>query len=680
MRNRDYKGNEWLEEERKQATFDIESLSILLDEGKDCHEFKQRFMELMERDPVFQHVDKYDQSLDENRKQSLEKALRVNELYRLLLPKQTENEALYYKYRRHAWRLLALSDPSFATKYGVHDMLFKGAILSQAHSELQAEYLPLIETYKVYGCFAMTELGHGSNLRGIETTATFNQSTDEFIIHSPSKMATKWWIGGAGQTATHAVVFAQLIIGERSYGPHFFLVQLRDLHTQMPLPGISIGDIGKKMGRDGVDNGFIMFTQVRIPRNHMLMKWAKVSSDGKYSKPPLPQLSYIPILNGRIEVTSQSGYDLQRAATIAVRYACIRRQFKPEHSKNEQEKELKIMDYQTHQYRVLPWLATAYAIHFTSLRTLYMYERVSHDLNNGRVTATFNDLHSITAGLKAASTWLAYKGIDSCRTSLAGHGYSQYSGLPQLYQDFAVMVTWEGENFVMALQTSRYLIKAYQRLLKKSGQLPQDSTISYLNNASSLLQSFCKATQISDFLDTDTQVHAFRYKATRLIHQTSMRLQHEIQVNKKTSDEAWNACLVDLISCSQAHCHLYMLESFIQVIESINNNESLKQVLKYVCDLFALYLLDQEDKTSLLTSHPLSNKPYLSEKQAEMLSEQLRKTMLIVRKEAVALVDAFNLSDYIINSPFGRYDGMIYDHYFNRVLQSPINQLLKSRL
>jgi acyl-CoA oxidase len=51
--------------------------------------------------------------------------------------------------------------------------------------------------------FAVTEMGHGSNLRGIETTAIYNRESDSFTIHSPTETSTKWWIGGAGQTATH---------------------------------------------------------------------------------------------------------------------------------------------------------------------------------------------------------------------------------------------------------------------------------------------------------------------------------------------------------------------------------------------------------------------------------------------------------------------------------------------
>lgn len=113
----------------------------------------------------------------------------------------------------------------------------------------------------------MTELGHGSNVPGLETTATFDEAADHFVIHTPTLTATKvkkhsqkkkkvksltklqWWIGGAAHSATHAAVFAQLIVKGKRYGTKCFVVPLRDPKTYNTLPGITIGDIGKKMVR-----------------------------------------------------------------------------------------------------------------------------------------------------------------------------------------------------------------------------------------------------------------------------------------------------------------------------------------------------------------------------------------------------------------------------------------------
>ena len=77
---------------------------------------------------------------------------------------------------------------------------------------------------EMVGCYCQTELGHGSNVAGLETTATFDPKTDEFVIHSPTLTSTKMWPGGMGKWANFAVAFARLIVEENDYGVQPFLV------------------------------------------------------------------------------------------------------------------------------------------------------------------------------------------------------------------------------------------------------------------------------------------------------------------------------------------------------------------------------------------------------------------------------------------------------------------------
>ncbi|CAB4445582.1 unnamed protein product [Rhizophagus irregularis] len=127
-----------------------------------------------------------------------------------------------------------------------------------SHEQLE-KWIPLAKDYAIFGCYAQTELGHGSNVRRLETTATYIHETDEFDIHSPTLTSTKWWPGGLARTSTHAVIFARLIIDGKDYGVHSFVVQLRG-ENHKPLPGIDVGDIGPKFGFNNIDNGFLRFT------------------------------------------------------------------------------------------------------------------------------------------------------------------------------------------------------------------------------------------------------------------------------------------------------------------------------------------------------------------------------------------------------------------------------------
>lgn len=264
----------------------------------------------------------------------------------------------------------------------------------------------------IIGCFAMTELGHGSNVAGLETTATFDASSDEFVIHTPTLTATKWWIGGAAQSATHSTVYAQLIVNGKRYGVKPFVVQLRDPATFRLLPGVVIGDIGAKMGRHGTDNGWIQFTNVRIPRSHMLMKYTKVKRNGSVIEPPMQQLAYGSLITGRVSMVVDSGNASKKALTIALRYAAVRRQF----GGSDSTPETKILDYVIHQHRLIPLVAQTFAMHFTGVEVNNLYQGLMtkmetlkpNDPNISGVLDSLKEMHGSAAGLKPFCTCLSY--------------------------------------------------------------------------------------------------------------------------------------------------------------------------------------------------------------------------------------------------------------------------------
>ena len=168
-------------------------------------------------------------------------------------------------------------DLNTVTKLGVHYSLYLKTIERLGTSELHNKFYERACEFKDFGCFALTELMHGSNVKGLLTEAHYDHNTKELVIHSPSKDAIKFWIGGAGKTSNMSIVWAQLYIKDKCYGVHAIVVPLRDDKTHKVLPGISIGDCGPKFGLNAVDNGFIEFNRFRVPVANLLNKVSGIS-------------------------------------------------------------------------------------------------------------------------------------------------------------------------------------------------------------------------------------------------------------------------------------------------------------------------------------------------------------------------------------------------------------------
>lgn len=165
----------------------------------------------------------------------------------------------------------------------VHFVMFLPGLMGHGNGNQQAHWMGRAWNGEILGTYAQTELGHGTYVRGLETTATFDPKTQEFVLHSPTLTSYKWWPGGLGHSSNYAIVMAQLHSKGECHGVQPFLVQLRDEETHMPLPGIEIGEIGTKLGFNSVNNGFLGFKNYRIPRDNMLMKNSKITEVRHFS-------------------------------------------------------------------------------------------------------------------------------------------------------------------------------------------------------------------------------------------------------------------------------------------------------------------------------------------------------------------------------------------------------------
>ena len=138
--------------------------------------------------------------------------------------------------------------------------------------------------------------------------------------------SVKFWPGGAAYSCNFAIVMAKLVIDGQEHGIHAFLVQLRSLEDHSVMPNLELGDIGKKFGFESHDNAYIKFNQLRIPRLHMLMRFARVTPEGKFERLRSEVLMYAAMLLMRGTVCLLGSFYWTISTTIAIRYSCVRRQ------------------------------------------------------------------------------------------------------------------------------------------------------------------------------------------------------------------------------------------------------------------------------------------------------------------------------------------------------------------
>ena len=523
---------------------------------------------------------------------------------------------------------LAYGDISLLIKFGVQFGLFGGSVHMLGTKKHHDKYMRDMISLKLPGCFAMTETGHGSNVRGLETTATYDKATGEFIIHSPSVHAGKEYIGNALHSKM-AVVFAQLMIGGKSEGVHAFMVQLRDKNHK-ELPGVTVKDNGYKMGLNGVDNGRIWFDNVRIPREDLLDKYGSVSKDGIYSSPIKKASKRFftmlgALVQGRVCIAMAANAASKKALTIAIKYALKRRQFS---QVNDQEETL-ILDYPSHQKRLFSRLAKTYAYHFglQALREKFVNKQSEDDVRK---------VESLAAGLKAMASWHATDTIQECREACGGKGYLNENGFTDMKADTDIFTTFEGDNHVLLQLVSKGLLTEFRSEFSDGGFM---SIVRYLSSrlSTSLTEQnpyTIRNTSADHLLDEEFHLAALEYHENKLLFSLANRMQTYI---KKRVDPNITYAKVQnhMISLAKASIEHFSAKMFYEAVNRIQDKE-LKIAMRRLARLNALELI-YEHRGFFMEND------YISGSKSKAIRKQLENLRGKVRPLANVYVDGFNI-------------------------------------
>lgn len=295
--------------------------------------------------------------------------------------------------------------------------------------------------------YAQTELAHGSNLRKLETTATFIPETDEFEINTPTINSMKWWPGALAQSSTHCAIYARLILHGKDYGVHPFLLQIRAPGTHAPMAGIELGNLGNKIGFNTIDNGFLRVHNVRIPRSQMMMRNSKVTREGKYEPAKNAKMNYSTMVAIRANIVRNAGFALGQALTIAIRYSMVRLQG-GDRIPSQKGEEVKIIDHGMQRFRLTTSLALSYAMLMTGRVMFEMHRRNLENVIQGEV-GLMAEVHATSSGLKALTSDLATAHMEDARRACGGHGYSWCGGIVDILTTTLQDVTVEGMSHLV---------------------------------------------------------------------------------------------------------------------------------------------------------------------------------------------------------------------------------------
>jgi acyl-CoA oxidase len=552
-----------------------------------------------------------------------------------------------------AFETLSFGDLSVVVKVGVQFGLFGGAVLQLGSKPHHDAYLDDLIHGRLIGCFAMTESGHGSNVQALGTTATYDADAGEFVIDTPDERARKDYIGNAAMHASHAVVFAQLIVDGEARGVHALVVPIRT-EKGKPAPGVRIEDCGRKIGLNGVDNGRLYFEGVRVPRTNLLDRYAVVTDDGRYfSEIENPDRRFFTMLGtlvqGRVCVGGAGINASKVALAIAIEYAHHRRQFGNPGSGEEEV----LLDYGMHQRRLFPLLARTYALHFAQERVATDLHEVFSDISDeGAAELARRALESRAAGTKAMGTWHASHTIQECREACGGAGYLSVNRFDALRADTDVFTTFEGDNTILMQLVAKGLLTDYKDSFEDLDQIglvrfvasTAVETVLERTNARSILERLREVVPGSGGGDDDGSdegledssyhLEMLSWREEHILSSVARRLKRGMDSGREPA-EVFSLCQDHVISAANAHVERIVLEAFLDKIESVDEGPN-RDALKLLCDVYALSAIEQ-DRGWFLEHGRLSNA------RAKAVTAKVNELNRRIRPIAQQLVDAFGI-------------------------------------
>ncbi|MFS4493331.1 acyl-CoA dehydrogenase [Maribacter sp. 2308TA10-17] len=529
-------------------------------------------------------------------------------------------------------------DGSLTIKFGVQFGLFGGSIQKLGTQKHHDKYLQDTGEAKLLGCFAMTETGHGSNVRGIKTTATFDKASDQIIIHTPGKNDNKEYIGNALHSKM-ASVFAQLIVDGKNEGVHAILVPVRNEKHEL-LPGVTIEDNGYKLGLNGVDNGKIWFNQVAVPRENLLNKYGDIKEDGSYhSDIKNPNKRFFTMLGtlvgGRICVARAGLGGAKMALAVAIKHALKRRQF----NDSIKVQEDLLMDYPTHQLRLTPLVASAYVYHVTLDKMMKDY--CDESKPDKRIVETQ------VAGLKSIITWYANDTIQECREACGGKGYLIENRIADLKGDVDIFTTFEGDNTVLLLLAAKGVLSDFKAEFNSAGFSAVLKLLSsqLSDKLSTINPLYSNKVDKAHLYNSQFHKHAFDYRTRRLTYTLAKRIRSYIKKGMP-SYQAFMKVQTHLIALGKAYAAELAYNTFSDFVNGMSEGKN-KDIFQKLGTLHALSEIRKDSEWYL-------EQGYISGTKSKAIRQRVERLCTELRPHIGVLVDGWGIPESCMSAPISR--------------------------
>jgi len=541
-------------------------------------------------------------------------------------------------------------DLSVLAKIVIHFQLFGGSILELGTQYHHDKYFNDINSMRIVGGFAMTEMGHGSNVRQIETTAHYDIKSREFIINSPTLSSTKFWIGNVARFGTHVVLFCKLIFNEEDKGVHGIVVPLRDIETMKVYQGIEIGGCGPKIGWNGIDNAWIRFKNYRVPRENLLNKFANITESGEYqttisSPGKLFQQTISQLVFGRMLYICGPIFSINYCLNTAIRYAFSRRQFGEKGKKEEL-----IINYPSHYRVLMPMLSHLIAFEFTRDSII---EKLIH---SKKYEQDVEETHAVVSGVKALINEYNMVYLNKLRAFCGGNGISSFNLFGYFRSELDIFQTAEGDGSVLYQQLSKFLLSEYKKWYKKEGV-----TGYIIKEVQSFLSTnpiYTHSRSMPYILSNEFHHHAFLYRFEKWRAVVIEKLSQS-KTKGMSFMQGWNDSLLYVIEFAKAYTHLFILEQSHIALKKIPDTNS-RTILNDLIKLYALSNIESDFGF-------YRNWNFISAGKAFAISDAVRDLCIAIKPYSLQILDSSKLDEHRFNIPLARTDGDYVKHMAERV-------------